>query len=238
MAGRVQRGVWLLLLAGMMAVIPASAQEHPWTLIANGILTSSSQIYYNPYSADPILRSQYLELSGFFGYGLELKYQIPESHVAFGLSVDRGNARNTAPLSGYLDQTIPVDDGYSVIPVELSGYFLIPISGNTFSLFMGGGTGVYFGKRIYAIGGTDADLVSTSPGFGIHVLAGASFRFTERLSVVGQMKFRDVQFESTNQFSATPILYEGTQIRVSRTPFTSSIHTDGIVFQLGLGVSF
>jgi len=229
-------GVVLVVAAGWGQ--QAWALDHSWTLIAGGSLTTSSQLYYNPNAQDPVLRAQVLDLPGFFGLGAELKYQIPETHIAFGISAEQMRARSTSTLAGYLDQSIPVEDGFTVIPVELTGYFTIPISGDIVTIFMGGGAGLYLGGRSYSLGGTEAALVSRSPGFGIHVLTGVCYRFTDAVSVTGQMKFRDLQFESTNQFSVSRISYQGTEITVSREPFTSSVHTDGITFQLGLGISF
>jgi hypothetical protein len=229
-------GLLLVLIVGMG--IQASAQQFPWTVIVNGSLTTSSQIYFNPNASDPVLRSEFTDLPSFFGFGGEVMYRVPESHVAIGVSTDYSRARVQQPLSGSLLQDIPVDDGYKALTMELTGYFLIPFSGGNFGVFMGGGVGGYIGRRSYTIGNSEASLVSWHPGFGIHVLAGVSWRVLDRISIMGEMKFRDLQFSSTNQFPKSPVIYQGTQIRVSPTPFDSNIHTDGITFQVGLGFSF
>lgn len=228
----------ILGLLVLTSLVPARAQELPWTVIVNGTLTTSSQIYIFPDASDPFLRSEYTDLTSFFGYGMEVRYQFPETHVAVGISADYSRATSQQPLSSLIPESIPVVDGYRALTIEGTGYFIIPFSGSTFGVFMGGGVGGYFGKRDYAIGDTQAPLISWKPGFGIHVLAGVSVHFTERLSVVGEMKFRDLQFESTNQFRSSRVTYGGIEITgINRAPFDSNVHTDGITFQLGVGLS-
>ena len=228
-------GLFVLLWISVLG--SAAAQQLPWTIIANGTLTTSSQIYLFPDATDPVARSVYTDLTSFFGYGMEIRYHFPDTHVAVGVSADYSRATSQQPLSSSIPVDIPVADGYRALTIEGTGYFLIPFSGSGFGVFMGGGIGGYFGKRTYTLGDTEAPLVGWTPGFGIHVLAGVSVHFTERLSVLGEMKFRDLQFSSTNQFRSSPVIYQGTQIRVDRTPFNSNVHTDGITFQIGLGFS-
>ena len=127
-----------------------------------------------------------------------------------------------------------MEDGYRAIPVELTGYFMIPFSTKKVGIFIGGGAGLYFGKRTYRLAGVEAPVVESSPGFGIHVLAGLSYSFTPWISLVGEMKFRDLQFTSSNAFSVPQITYNGAVITVGQEPFASRVNTDGIVFQLGV----
>jgi opacity protein-like surface antigen len=102
---------------------------------------------------------------------------------------------------------------------------------------MGGGGGAYFGRRIYRIGGVEASSIGRGVGFGIHVMSGVSYRFTDMISVVAEMKFRDLQFTSVNQFSSSTIRYGSTTVPVSTQPFESRVHTDGIVFQVGIVIA-
>jgi len=235
MVGRV---TWAGLLCLVGAAMPVAAQDAAWTLVAKGNLTTSSQIYDSPNSPDPFRRSAFLDVTDFFGYGVELKYQIPETHVAVGISLERVRARLERPLFESSGPYIPIEDGYTAVPIELTGYFIIPASGTTFGVFMGGGLGVYLGQRNYSWAGTPSELVDSKPGFGIHVLAGVSARFAGTFSLIGEMKFRDLQFQSTNRFSASTIDYQGTQVHLPTGSLDSNVHTDGITFQIGLAFSF
>ncbi len=66
----------------------------------------------------------------------------------------------------------------------------------------------------------------------------ASYRITQLLSVTGEMKFRDLQFEAANAFPQSEIVYDGRVLQVETEPFTSRVHTDGVVFNLGVTFSF
>lgn len=227
-------------LAGSCAVLPA--QERNLTILVKGNLTTRTSLFQNPNSPDPFTRAQALDLTDFFGSGVELKYLIPRSSLGFSISADYLRFKETTRISVSHGPTVPVDDGYVAVPVDVTGFFVIPASGQTVKVFIGGGIGVYFGRRQYAIAGVEAASTDTRPGFGIHVLAGVSYQLSDWFSLVGEMKFRDLQFHSTNSFQVSRIPYGGSFIPVGQAPFESpvesSVQTDGIVFQLGVGVSF
>jgi hypothetical protein len=124
------------------------------------------------------------------------------------------------------------------VPIDLTAFFIIPISGPSIQVFMGGGAGAYVGERIYSLAGVEAAPVDARTGFGIHVLGGASYRLSELLAITGEMKFRDLQFDATNAFTTPRIVHEGRVIEVSTEPFHSTIQTDGIVLHLGVSFSF
>lgn len=218
--------------------LPSVAQERGFSLSVKTNFTTGSQLFPNPKSANEIERAQFVPIADFFGYSVELKYQIPETYISLGLSADY--IRTTKPQSIVISpsQSIPAEDGYRVIPIELTLYFQIPVSGPTFGIYMGGGAGAYLGNRIYSIAGVEAATTEHGHGYGIHVLGGLSYRFTEWFSLSGEMKFRDLQFTSSNAFPVPRIIYNKTAINVSQRPFDSEVHTDGIVFQLGVTASF
>jgi hypothetical protein len=214
------------------------AQERSLTVLVKGNLTTRTSLFLKPSDPDPIARAEALELTDFFGSGIEIKYFFPRSSLAVSLSADYLRFRESNPIRVSFRTEVPAEDGYVAIPVEATGYFIIPASGQTVKVFIGGGVGVYFGRRQYTLAGVEAPVTGTRPGFGIHVLGGVSYQFTDWFSLVGEMKFRDLQFHSTNAFPLSRIPYQGSLISVSQTPFESSVQTDGIVFQLGVGVSF
>jgi hypothetical protein len=53
-----------------------------------------------------------------------------------------------------------------------------------------------------------------------------------------EMKFRDLQFSSTNIFNVAQTTYGGIAVPLPQGALKSRVHTDGIVFQLGASVSF
>lgn len=230
LAGVAAGGV--LLLAQCFS--PLYGQEQELTLVLRGTFTTEGQIYPNPTLTDPFSRSLSYVVDDALGAGAELIYRIGGSNLAFSLATEIVSAtgEREMPVSG--GRGIPVEDGFRAIPIEFTGYFIIPVSGRYFRFYMGGGAGMYLGRRIYRLAGTDAPAVSTRPGYGIHAIVGAGYRVTEWFSILGDLKFRDLQFESTNQFNVTQILYNGIAINVPERPFESSIHVDGMTFQLGI----
>lgn len=233
---RVRRSFLATVLLVLAVTVPhiASSQESTIAVVVRGSFTTGSQLFTDPDSPDPLDRASFVPLENLFGGGIELKYAISETNLAVGFSLDYIRATQT----GLTSAQVPIEDGYRVLPVELTAYFTIPISGKNVDLFMGGGGGVYFGERIYRLAGVDAPSVGTRPGAGIHVLAGAMFKITSLFSIIGEMKFRDLQFDAANAFSVSRITYDGRVIEVDTESFSSEVHTDGVVFHLGIALSF
>ncbi len=222
----------VLAVGVVLSVTSAFSQESSFSISFKGSLTTGSQLFPNPNSPDEARRAQFFSLENIWGYGVEVRYRFPESDLAIALSTDylrktTGSSIRTAT------SVVPVTDGYRVIPLELTGYFLIPISGETFTIFMGGGVGTYIGRRIYRVGDVEAQTVDQGSGFGIHVLSGVGYRVYGPFSIVAEMKFRDLQFNSVNRFQSAQVQYGGTFVNVGTQPFESRVHTDGVIFQLG-----
>ena len=231
----------VLLCVILLCVIHSAssrAEEGGFSFSVKGTYTTASRLFPNPDSQNPIERGQFVPIEDFFGYGVEVKYLLPETNLAIGLGVEYISVTKPQEIRYSPSRSIPVEDGYRVIPVELTAYFLIPISGPTIGVLMGGGGGAYLGRRMYSVAGVDAGTTDRGLGFGIHVLGGVSYRFSDWFSLSGEMKFRDVQFTSTNAFAVPQVVYKGIVVNVSQTPFDSRVHTDGIVFQLGATVNF
>jgi hypothetical protein len=227
---------WLWFLA-LLAPGFVTAQDDAFSIIVKGNLTTGSRLFLNPTAPDPIARAESHYFEDFFGLGVELKYQIPASSISIGLSADYIRSTQSSPITASR-RTVPGEDGFVVIPVELTGYFRIPVTDGPFGVFMGGGGGVYFGRRDLSIAGVAASSGEGKHGYGIHVLGGVSYRFTSFLTVVVDMKFRDAHFEAENTFPVSRIPYRDVVVTVSQAPLKSSIHTDGMVLQLGVAFTF
>jgi opacity protein-like surface antigen len=212
--------------------------ENSISVIAKGHLTTGSHLFPTPNSPDPFARARTVEFTSFFGLGLEVKYRFPGSNVSIGLSTDYIKCTEARSIMASGRVTVPTENGFEVFPVEVTGYFNIPVTGGRFAVFIGGGVGMYFGSRDSSLAGVSAKSSSGKPGYGIHVLGGISFQFTPFFSLSAEMKFRDAQFETTNTFEQDRITYHDLVVPVSRTPFVSSVHVDGMVLQLGVAVSF
>lgn len=213
----------------------AQAQERVYSVTAFGSFTTSSKLFRHSDATDEITRGQFLPLDNIFSAGVELRRNIGGLRAQIGLSFEYISKSNlvTDPLPSI---ALPVADGFSVFPIELTGYFIIPFSGERVQLFMGGGVGAYIGFRTYEYAGEKAVVAEHKPGFGIHVVSGIEYQLTDLLSLRGMLKFRDVQFESVNRFTQTSVNYNGTTVNLPRDPLNSRMNIDGMITILGLVV--
>jgi hypothetical protein len=222
----------LLLLAPNA---PLTAGE--WSFIGRGVLTSNSLLYPRTNAPSIADRALSIEFSSSIGPGVEVRYTMREQHVAVGISADDVKMTSTGKLTVGSLLSFPVEEGIRAVPVEVTGYFIIPISGDLFTVYMGGGAGVYFGRRTYRIGGAESASADVKPGFGIHVLTGLSYRFFGPLNVSLDLKFRDLQFEAENAFATRTTVIDGYVYTLPAGPIRSRSQTDGIIIQLGIGLT-
>jgi len=232
------RSLVLAILFCSCPLLRGAAQERMFSVAAKGNLTTAARLFLNPNATDAFSRAQSVSFTDFFGYGIEVMYHIPGTTLSLGLSADYITSRDTRTIVATAQRVVPVEDGYRVLPVEVTGYFRIPITDGPFGVFMGGGLGVYFGEREYRVADVTAASTGTRPGFGIHVLGGVQYAFTEWFTLSAEMKFRDAQFEATNAFAVPNVRYGDILVTLPQKPFDSSIHTDGMVLQIGAIYSF
>jgi opacity protein-like surface antigen len=235
---RVIRSLLLTICVCSCPFIVGTAQERAFSVVIKGNLSTAGHVFLNPHATDPVARSQATSITDFFGYGFEVRYHLPGTMLAVGVSTDRIVSRQTTDVRLGAGRTVPEEESYVLIPVELTGYFLIPITDGPFRVYMGGGVGMYYGERRYAFAGASAPSTASTPGFGIHVLGGMQYHFSGAFSLSMELKFRDAQFEGTNAFTAPSARYGATVVTLPSKPFDSSIHTDGMVIQLGAAYSF
>jgi hypothetical protein len=230
-------GCRLSFAALVLLCATARGQDRSMAVVVRGNFTTGSELFPESSSPDPVARARSYAIENILGAGIEFRFFPTETHLAFGLSADYLRARNPVQVSG-IPSTIPAEDGFRVIPVELTGYFLLPLSGSSFGVYMGGGVGGYFGRRMYRIAGVDAVPLDQGSGFGIHVLGGMEVRLFNHLSLLGEMKFRDVQFQTTTGFPVAQTVYDGIPVNLDRQPRVSTVHVDGVVFQIGTAFSW
>lgn len=233
---RVPAGQCLLLTTLFLAPTLWS-QEKMYSAAVKGNLTTSSRLFYNVDAGDEFARSQFVEVNNIFGFGVDIRRTIEDTRLQIGLSVEY--LSGTESGSRWVGSTrVPIEDGFWTVPVELSGYFIIPFSSETFKLYIGGGAGVYVGKRTYSIGNEKADVVDSKNGAGIHIATGLEYSFAPWLSIRSEVKFRDLQFESSYAFSKSSTTYQGVTVQLNRDPSRARINVDGMLIDAGVVVRF
>ena len=223
----------------ILFTVACPAQERLYSLTVSGSFTTSSKLFHHPNDPDELIRSQFLPIHDLVGVGIDIRRSIESMRIQVGLSVEYISKKESfsLPISG-ADQPVPVKDGFTAVPIELSGYFIIPVGNETIQLFMGGGGGMYIGARQYQYADVSAPAIDRKVGYGIHVLSGLQYALKPTLSLRSELKFRDIQFESVNKFTASTAAYRGRIIALDQSPFPSRISIDDMTLTLSLAFHF
>jgi hypothetical protein len=231
--------VLLLLLLSMP--LQSQFKNKDWNLTFSTVYTTSAKIYLNPNSSDLILRNNYFPLQGIVSFQAELMYKLDES-ILLGLCTEYMNTTssgyNITAFSGNNTVSVLVQDGFQLVPVELSGYYILPFSTERFKFLMGGGIGFYIGEQIRKFGDVQVTNVSDPIAYGIHVILTMDYLVSEFASVRGEMKFRDPEFNVTSKYDKTDVNYNGSTIHLGSQTFDSKINVDGISFIIGASFHF
>jgi hypothetical protein len=231
----------LILCIVLLSVSEVYTQEHIHTISVKGLYTSSSRLFPAADSDDPIARLRYNSLNHIFGYGADMRYGLDRIGMIVGLSVEY-LAKSGDFLTRFESDDdiafVPTVDGYYIIPIELTGYFLIPISSERLQFFIGGGAGVYLGRRFYEIADTRSESLERSIYPSIHVVSGIDYYFHPRIGMRVEMKFRDPDIETRNRFNEDTVTYGGEIYTLPEGDISSRINVDGIAFTLGLVFRF
>jgi len=212
----------------------AHAQDRPYSISVLGTYTTSSKLFHHPNDPDELLRSEFLPLDDIFSFGLDARKSFDAIRLQVGVSLEYLRRTDLFDLPTG-NTTLTVRDGFAVYPLEVTGYFLIPVGSDQVRFYMGGGGGMYIGERIYEYNAVAAKPTEHPPGFGIHIVSGIEYFLNPVVSLRGELKFRDVQFETTNRFPPNAVLSDPNFALVGGTqPFQSRINIDGMTMNIGL----
>jgi hypothetical protein len=233
----------LLILFSLLLTSISFAQHNGrnFSLGVSAVYTTTAKVYLNPNSSDVAIRNQYFLLEDIFNPSFDIRYRLTEPliiglNVEYMTKTDPGSTlrvfRNNSTT------TIDVEEGFKLIPIELSLFYQLPFSTENFKFLMGGGGGYYFGEHIKKFGDAEVEVVQRKAAFGIHVSLSMEYLIRDNIGLRTEMKFRDPQFNLTSKYAKNDINYEGTTIRISQEQFTSKINVDGVTFVLGAAIYF
>lgn len=225
---------FVILLLILAVAGPGASQESLYSVALTGTFTTTSHLFYNPDASDSYERSLNLLIENVFGGGIDVRRALGTSGVMIGLTVDYLRAVESFDIPLTPRISIPVRDGFEVVPVEGTGYFVIPFSSAKSLLYLGAGAGLYFGRRIYEKAGVSSESVAHRVGAGIHVLTGFEYRMSSSFGVRTEVKFRDVSFTATNVFPGTSIVYEGHLVDLGNRVNSSRLNVDGMELVAGI----
>lgn len=233
----------IIIIFHFMFYIPALCQYNgnDISIGVYGFYTTSASVFLNPNASDIVVRNESFLIEDIWNPGVDIRFRVSEPLI-LGLNIEYIRITKSAPnLNVFLGGsvvTLIVDDGFKLIPVELSAYYLLPFSTEGFKFLMGGGLAYYNGEFIREIGETEVKNITKEAAFGIHVSISMDYVPINDVAIRFQMKFRDPQFTVSSQYEQQEIEYEGNVIILPEGSFNTKINLDGITFMLGAAFQF
>lgn len=227
-----------LIIFTFLFSVSVSAQynDKNFSLGLNFVYTTNARIFLNPNSPSPIERNNSFGLTDIINPGINFRYKMFEGvlldlNLEYMRSTATGNNEKVVTNTGL--RYIKVEDGFKLIPVELSIYYIIPFSTEKFKFLMGGGLGYYYGSMIRKFGDAEVSNVERNSAYGIQVAVDMNYLLRENIAFKFEMKFRDPQFTVRSRYNRQQYNYNGTKVTVTRQEFDSKIDINGVTFILG-----
>ena len=214
----------------------AQYNDNNFGLGLNFVYTTNARIYLNPNSSNPIERNSTFGLADIINPAINFRYKLVDD-VLLDLNLEymqnTATGRNEKVITSTGLRYIQVKDGFKLIPIELSVYYLIPFSTEKFKFLMGGGLGYYIGSMIRKFGDAEVSNVNRNSAYGIQVGVDVNYLFRRNIAFKFEMKFRDPQFTVRSRYNNTKYNYNGNIVTVTRQEFDSKIDINGVTFVLG-----
>lgn len=220
--------------------VDAQYNGNLFSISLNGNYTTSAKIYLNPNSTDIDLKNRSNPVSDIFSPSVDFRYALTED-IFLGISTEyiyKVTNQYLTVLGSHGTETITMDDGFRLVPVELFVHYLLPFSTEYFKFLIGGGAAYYYGTHVRKFGNEDVSNVKRDFAYGIHVSTTMDYLINKLISIRAEMKFRDPEFETISRYNRNIVNYNGEIIRVSREQFDSKINVDGLTFTLGIAFEF
>ncbi|RPI13001.1 MAG: hypothetical protein EHM58_19305 [Ignavibacteriae bacterium] len=205
-----------------------------FSVTAYGMFISSAVVLNNINSKDPIERDISEELDGTYGYGLEFNYEprLFNLDLVFYLSTEYIKITQDVPYrvdNGMGITTYKTTERFELIPLEFGIKWPLPVSTDNFKIYIGGGSGFYFGKQKRVILNLESQSIENKPGFSLNILAGVEYYIARNLSANLEFKFREASFDAQGKYNKRTFLPE---------PFYTRFLADGTRLSIGFKYHF
>ena len=239
------RPVWLIILVAGVSLPPGLQAQELHTrssLMFRSTIVTSSRVFDNPNAQDIVDRDHYSFVDNLLGGGIQYRLEFPDQNILFTFSVEYASRLldQTSPFLSSTHQLVqlPVRQGVRFIPVEIGAETNVPLIENTLRLTMGGGFGIYYADRVYAIDGFSMNSVRLPVGYGIHIESGFDYRVYQNIGLRAEMRFRDPEVTNESKFTSNSVQVGGYQIPVNNISPTTKINVHGVSFTLGVLIGF
>ncbi|HET9132260.1 MAG TPA: hypothetical protein VFO86_14995, partial [Terriglobia bacterium] len=157
------------------------------SLMFRSTLVTSTRVFDNPNAQDIIDRDQYGFVDNLLGGGLQYRLELPDQNLLFTVSAEY-TIKTLSESKPFLNTNrqlvqLPVEEGVRFIPIEFGISTNVPLSANLLRVTMGGGFGIYYADRLYAIDGVAMRSTTTPIGYGIHVESGIEYRVYHNVGI-------------------------------------------------------
>ncbi|MFA6456929.1 MAG: hypothetical protein WCW40_08920 [Bacteroidota bacterium] len=223
-----------LTVLQLLLVLTAVADAEEFSISLKGTFTTSTRFLYNV--DRPATFGNERTLTSNFGYGADIRWNILWDRFFIGFSIEKitGNELRNELYSQYHFLPVPNEEGFEVLAMEMSGYYIVPVSSENIKFYLGGGIGTYDGRRNYSIANVRAETISSTSYLGIHVMTGIDYRILERVMLRFEIKFRDPHFDITTNFDQTSAEYLGYTIRLPQGEEVTKVNLFGVNYVGGL----
>ena len=236
-----RKTILIVILILSSSTIFAQYNGSKFSVGINTLYTTTSKVFLFPNSSDEILRNKSNDIDKIFNYGIEIRYRFSDD-IIFGFNAEYMKATETGTtITGFFgNSTVAVnaEDGFELIPLELSLYYVLPFSTDKFKFLMGGGGAVYIGNHIRKVGSVEVNNLSRDFSYGIHVSISMEYLVLSNFSFQLGLKFRDPDFRLKSQYTSNSVNLGGRLITFPQQNFDSRINVDGVTFTLGAYFNF
>ena len=239
------RPLWMISLIAVVA-LPFSLQGQQLntrsSFVFRSTIVTSSKVFDNPDAQDIVDRDHYDFIDDLLGGGIQYRLEFPDQNLLLTLSVEYASRvfSQTRPFVTTTNQLVqlPTEQGVRFIPVELGVNTNIPLMADVLRLTMGGGFGIYYVDRLYAIGGISMKSESPPIGYGIHIESGFDYRIFKNIGLSWEMRFRDPEVTNESKFGTDYIAVGNNQIPLNNISPKTKINVHGVSFTLGVLLGF
>lgn len=229
----------LIILIILLSHVKNFAQFSPndFGIAANLVYTTSADIFLNPNSSNPEVRNKSFTLEDIWNPALDVRYRFTKEFI-LGFNVEYMKKTELAPnLTAFIGNQVfifEVEDGFTLIPIEVTAHYYFPFSTEDFKFTMGGGLGYYIGEFKRKFQDVELEVTNRNFAIGLHVSASMDYMIFDNLSTRLEMKFRNPQTTVSSKYSKTEVFYQGNVILLPEDAFETKIDIDGLTFSLGL----